>query len=130
MKKLTGLIMIFLLLATAGISPAKGFEAKKKAGEYTVQVATDKAPSVGKIDLEIGIKDAKGTDVTDAAVVVEYSMPAMSGMPAMKYKTNAALKGKIYVAALDLSMAGPWAVNIKINRAGKTQSVKLTMDAR
>ena len=130
MKKLAVFMAIFFLLASAGMVLAKNLDVKKKAGEYTVQVTTDKAPSVGKLGLQIGIKDAKGVDVTDAAVVVEYGMPAMTGMPAMNYKTDAALKGKIYVATMDLSMTGPWTINIKINRAGKTQTIKLAMDVR
>jgi hypothetical protein len=130
MKKLIVFIVAFLLLLSSSAVMAKNFEVKKKAGEYTVQIATDKAPSVGKIGLQIGIKDAKGADVTDASVLVEYGMPAMTGMPAMNYKADAELKGKLYVAVMDISMAGPWTINIKITRAGKTQSVKLTMDAR
>jgi hypothetical protein len=57
-------------------------------------------------------------------------MPAMPGMGAMNYKTNAELKAGKYSAVLDFSMSGPWFVNIKITKAGKTQTVKLNIDVK
>jgi hypothetical protein len=78
--------------------------------------------------MEISIKDDKGVNVTDAAVVVEYVMPAMPGMPAMNYKAKTELSGSRYLANVNFSMSGAWAVNIKITRAGKTQAVKLNVD--
>ena len=64
----------------------------KKAGEYTVGLTLEKSPPVmGKNNVDVSVKDAAGSAVTDAKVVVEYSMPAMTGMPAMNYKTNAEL---------------------------------------
>ena len=81
--------------------------------------------------LEIGgIKDAGGKDVTDAKVMVDYSMPAMPGMPAMNYKSGTSLKDKRYVANLNFSMSGSWAIAVKIARAGKTQTVKLNVDVK
>jgi len=40
------------------------------------------------------------------------------------------LKGERYLATVNFSMAGPWFVNIKINRGGKTQTVKLNVDIK
>ena len=71
-----------------------------------------------------------GKDVTDAAVAIDYVMPAMPGMPAMNYKAAAGLKDKRYVATVDFSMAGPWSVAVKITRGGKTQTVKLNVDVK
>ncbi|MEK7789670.1 MAG: FixH family protein, partial [Planctomycetota bacterium] len=86
MKRLTVVTLILLLIA--GIAYAKDYEVKKKAGEYDVVVKIDKNPPVvGDNNIEIEIKDASGKYVTDAKVRVEYSMPAMPGMPAMNYKT-------------------------------------------
>jgi uncharacterized membrane protein len=89
----------------------------------------DKNPPItGPNKMEINIKDDTGANVTDATVTVDYSMPAMPGMPAMNYKNKAELNGSRYLAKVNFSMSGAWAVNIKITRAGKTQAVKLNVD--
>ena len=121
-------VLIILLLA-AGLVYAKDYTVMKKAGSYTVEVKLDKNPPItGPNKMEISIKDDKGGNVTDAVVVVEYVMPAMPGMPAMNYKAKAELNGNRYLANVNFSMSGAWAVNIKITRAGKTQAVKLNVD--
>ena len=128
MKRLTVVTLILLLIA--GIAYAKDYEVKKKAGEYDVVVKIDKNPPVvGDNNIEIEIKDASGKYVTDAKVKVEYSMPAMPGMPAMNYKTDTELKGYEYKAKMNLSMSGAWNVVVKITRGGKTTSVKFNVDA-
>jgi hypothetical protein len=122
----TALIILFLVV---GLVYAKDYMVMKKAGSYTVEVKLDKNPPItGPNKMEISIKDDKGGNVTDAAVTVDYSMPAMPGMPAMNYKTKAELNGNRYLANVNFSMSGAWAVNIKITRAGKTQAVKLNVD--
>jgi len=68
--------------------------------------------------------------VTDAKVVVEYSMPAMSGMPAMNYKSTADLKSDKYVAVIEPSMSGSWNLAVKITRSGKTDTAKFTLDVK
>jgi len=106
MKRLTVLTVMVLLLA--GTVYAKDYEITKKAGDLTVMVKIDKNPPVtGTNNMEITVKDAGGKTVTDAKVMVEYSMPAMPGMPAMNYKTDAQLKGDIYKAEMNLSMGAP-----------------------
>ena len=122
----TALIILFLVV---GLVYAKDYMVMKKAGSYTVEVKLDKNPPItGPNKMEISIKDDKGVNVTDAAVVVEYVMPAMPGMPAMNYRAKAELNGSRYLANVNFSMSGAWAVNIKITRAGKTQAVKLNVD--
>ncbi len=129
MKKIV-LLAVVLLLA-AGIAYAKDFEVSKKAGEYDVEMKIDKAqPVVGDNMLTIGIKDASGKYVTDATVKVDYSMPAMPGMPAMNYKADAEVKGNVYKAKMNLSMSGSWNIAAKITRAGKTTTAKFTVDAK
>jgi hypothetical protein len=124
------LIFVVLLLAS-GLAFAKDYEITKKAGDYTVQVKIDRNPPVtGQNKMDVGIKDLKGKDVTDATVAVDYSMPAMPGMPAMNYKAKTELKGSRYLTDINFSMSGPWSVNIKITRAGKTQAVKLNVDVK
>ena len=129
MKKSVVIAMVFLLIA--GIAYAKDYEVKKKAGQYDVEVKIDKNPPVvGDNNVSIEIKDESGKHVTDAKVIVDYSMPAMPGMPAMNYKTDATLSGSIYKAVMNLSMSGGWNITVKIVRAGKTSSAKFSIDAR
>jgi hypothetical protein len=129
MKSLTVLMVMVLLLA--GTVYSKDYEVTKKAGDLTVMVRIDKNPPVtGTNNMEITVKDASGKTVTDAKMVVEYSMPAMPGMPAMNYKADAQLKGDAYKAAMNLSMSGSWNVSIKVTRANKTQTAKFTVDAK
>ncbi len=124
-------LVVCVLLLTAGLVYAKDYELTKKAGEYTVRVAIDKNPPVtGKNNMIVGIKDGASKDVTDAKVAIDYGMPAMPGMPAMNYKTNAMLHGTMYHAVVDFSMSGPWAITVKITRAGKAQAVKLNVDVK
>src|SRR4030065_2602953 len=127
MKKWIG-ITVYVIFLITGIAYAKDYEVKKKAGDYNVEIKIDKnPPSVGKNNMEIEIKDSAGKYVTDAKVNVEYSMPAMPGMPAMDYKTDAELKGEEYKAKMNLSMSGSWNIAVKITKAGKTSTMKFTV---
>lgn len=128
MKKFVIITMIVLL--SAGVVFAKAYEVKKKAGDYSVELAMDKSAVKGKNDLEITVKDASGNYVTDAKVIANYAMPAMSGMPAMSYNAKAQLQGKTYHSMLDFPMSGSWNLTIKITHKGKTVSAKFTIDAR
>lgn len=128
MKKIA--VFTLILLFVAGIAYAKDYEVKKKAGDYNVAVKIDKNPPVvGDNNIEIEIKDASGKYVTDAKVRIEYTMPAMPGMPAMNYKADAELKGYEYKAKMNLSMSGSWNIAVKITRGGKTTTVKFNVDA-
>ena len=127
MKRIT--ISIFVLFLTFGLAYAKDFMVVKKAGDYMVHMKLDKNPPVtGQNEMEISIQDATGADVTDATVAVDYSMPAMPGMPAMSYKAKAEVNGNRYLANVNFSMSGAWNINVKITRAGKIQSVKFNVD--
>jgi hypothetical protein len=131
MRKINLIITAMILLAFLGVAQARDYEITKNAGDLSVVVKIDKNPPVtGTNKMDITIKDAAGKNVTDASVAIEYGMPAMPGMGAMNYKTNAALKGNSYNASVNFSMTGPWYINIKINRSGKTQTVKLNVDIK
>lgn len=128
MKKIAVFAMVFLLIA--GMAYAKDYEVKKKAGQYDVEVKIDRNPPVvGDNNVSIEIKDSSGKYVTDAKVRVEYSMPAMPGMPAMHSKEEATVSGNTYKAVMSLSMAGSWNVALKIKKDGKTNTVKFNVDA-
>jgi len=129
MKRLA--VVTFTLLLMAGIAYAKDYGVTKKAGEYDVEVRIDKNPPVvGDNNVTVEIKDAAGKSVSDAKVVVDYSMPAMPGMPAMNYKADAELNGGLYKAKINLSMSGSWNMAVKISKAGKTSTMKFTVDAK
>lgn len=127
-KRILSVVSIILLIA--GIAYAKDYEVNKKTGDYDVKVSIDKnPPSVGKNNLTIEIKNASGVKVTNAEVKVEYSMPAMSGMPAMNYKSDATLDNDEYKATIDLSMGGSWNITVRIKHLDKRLKVKFTIDA-
>ena len=129
MKKMLITLMMTVLLG--GFAIAKDYEVKKKAGDFDVEVRIDKNPPVvGDNTISIAIKDAAGKQVTDANVVVDYSMPAMPGMPPMNYKTDAELKGDKYKGTMNLSMSGPWNIAVKIKKTGKTSTAKFSLDVR
>jgi len=114
-----------------GVAAAKDFEVTKKAGDYTVTVKIDRNPPVtGENTASIAIKDKGGADVKDAKVSVEYSMPAMPGMPAMKYTADSGLKGSDYQAKLNFSMSGAWDVAIRITQGTKKAQAKFNVDVR
>src|SRR4030067_2629241 len=130
MKKWIGITVSVILLIT-GIAYAKDYEAKKKAGDYDVEIKIDKnPPAVGENNVKIEIKDTAGKYVTDAKVTVEYSMPAMQGMPAMNYKADTKLEGYEYKAAMNLSMSGSWNITVKITRGEKTSKTRFSIDAQ
>ncbi|HMK56617.1 MAG TPA: FixH family protein [Dissulfurispiraceae bacterium] len=130
MKKIILMTMAVVLIAF-GAAFGAGLEVKQKAGEYNVEIKLDKNPPiVGSNNVEIEVKDSAGKYVTDAKVKVDYSMPAMPGMPAMNYKTDAVLSGQKYTAKMDLSMSGPWNIAVKISKGGKTSTVKFNVDAQ
>ncbi len=119
-----------MVLIAAGIAFAGNYEISKKSGDLTVLASIDKNPPVvGDNNISITVKDSSGRAVTDAKVKLEYSMPAMPGMPPMNYKANASLIGNAYQAKMNLSMAGPWSIAIKTTRRGKTSTVKFSVDA-
>jgi hypothetical protein len=133
MKAISLLTITFLfsVLCLVGIVAAKEYEVNKKAGEYGILIKIDRNPPIaGKNNVEISITDASGKAVTDAKVALSYSMPPMAGMAPMNYKADAELKGNAYMVIVNYSMAGSWNNDIRITRAGKTTSVKFTIDAK
>ena len=119
------------LLLITGVVYAKDYEVSKKAGDYNVLIKIDKNPPVaGNNNVEIAVTDASGKAITDATVVLNYSMPAMPGMPAANYKTDAQLAGTVYKAKVNYSMAGPWNNELKITSGGKTTTARFTIDAK
>ena len=131
MRRILAILAAAAFLMACNLAFAKDYELTKKAGDYNVQIKIDKNPPVTGINkMSVAIKDVKGIAVTDATVAIDYGMPAMPGMGAMNYKTNAIVKGDSYLATINFSMSGPSFINIKITRSGKTQTVKMNVDVK
>ena len=121
--------LIFLIFVIIGCT--KGYEITKSAGDYNVTTTLDKNPPVaGENHMTIMLKDSSDKAVTDATVKIDYTMPAMPGMPAMHYSTDASLQGIEYKAPVNLSMAGAWNMALKITRHDKTEMVNFNVDVR
>jgi hypothetical protein len=124
-------VFALVLLLIPAIANPKGYEVKRKAGEYEAEVKIDRHPPVlGNNNIEIEIKDAGGKRVTDAKVLVNYYMPPMPRMAPMNYKTDARVKKGKYKATMNFIMAGPWYISIIINHAGKITTTKFNVDAQ
>ncbi len=129
MRKLV--VMALILLTSAGLAYAKDYELQKKAGDLTFDIRIDKNPPImGNNVMQVSIKDASGKPVTDATVSVTYTMPPMQGMAPMNYKSNAELQGDAYRSTLNFSMSGPWNVEVRAVRGGKTTPVKFNVDVK
>lgn len=127
--KMKGFLIMVVLILAAGVVYAKGMEVTKKAGSNTVTITLQNDPPVtGKNAFTVLVRDASGKVVTDAKVTVGYEMPAMPGMPAMRYKAPAVLKGRLYAGTMNFSMPGSWHINVKVSRGGKTGTAKLNVD--
>ncbi len=125
------IVFILVLILIGAIAYAKGYEVKKKAGEYETRIRIDRNPPViGNNNIEIEIKDAAGKYVMDARVLVNYYMPPMPRMAPMNYRTDARLKGEKYKATMNFIMTGPWIIAIKITRQGKTATTKINVDVQ
>jgi hypothetical protein len=130
MKKVLILTIALVMLIT-GVIYAKGLEVKQKTGGYDVTVTMDKnPPATGINNISVDVKDASGKSITDAKVRVDYSMPAMPGMPAMNYKSDAALSGQTYAAKMNFSMSGAWNIAVRVTKGGKTSTVKFNVDVQ
>lgn len=125
------LTVSLILLMTVSVVYARDYEVTKKAGDLNVVIRIDKNPPVaGTNNVEIGITDASGKAITGAKVVLAYSMPAMTGMPAMSYKVDAVPVGNLYKARVNYSMSGSWNNDVRITHGGRTVSARFTIDAR
>jgi hypothetical protein len=107
---------------------AKDYQAKKKIGEYEVDIRMDRDPPiVGENNIKIGIRDNGGKPVKDVKVLVNYYMPPMPRMAPMNYRTEATLKGEQFQATMRFIMSGPWYVVVIIQREKSNSSVKFNV---
>jgi hypothetical protein len=129
MKKVILLTLTLLLIAVT--VQASGLEVNQKKGDLNIRVTMDKNPPVIGINtVDVYVTDTSGNTVTDASVRVNYSMPPMPGMAPMNYNTTAKPGGGKYTAKLNVSMAGPWNIAVRVSKAGKTATVRFNVDAQ
>jgi hypothetical protein len=121
-------LLVILLLAVSN-AQARSLVLSGRAGAYEVEVVIDRNPPIlGENGLEIAIKEANGRRVTEAQVLVNYYMPPMPRMAPMNYRVNAKLKSDTYRASMNLIMAGPWIIAVKISAGGKMTTAKFNID--
>lgn len=129
MKRLATMLLALLVMST--LAYAKGYEVNKQAGPYSVKVMLDKNPPVsGDNTATIAVRDAAGKAVTDVKVSLNYEMPAMPGMPAMRYTAPTRLQGQVYTGKMNFSMTGAWNVKVNIMSRGGTYSIKFNTDVQ
>ena len=128
-----GRVPIYLLglCLLAGPVQGKQLELKKKVGDLTVVAVIERdPPTVAKNAIEVRVTDAAGNPVQDAKLLIYYYMPPMARMPPMNYKVEAKWKKDAYKAVMDLIMAGPWIILVRITIDDKTVTAKFNIDAR
>ncbi len=125
MKKLLILMLVFATVMLQGAA----FDKDAKFRTTKVHISSDKPLSTGANSLILDIK-VKGKAPKDAAVSVKAFMPAMPGMPAMKYMADAKDLGSgKYKVKLNIAMSGTWQLHIFITPSeGKKLRVKTAIN--
>jgi len=122
------LLTVLLLLAT-DIDSAKSYEVKNKVDGYNVVMKIDRNPPVaGDNNVSIEVTDVSTGCACNATVVIEYSRPAMPGMPALHYKADTILKRGRHIGRITLSAAGFWNIAVKITSQDKAWTTNFTVD--
>lgn len=125
------LIVVLFVAVTVSIGYGRDYVARKKVGNYTIEIAINRNPPVvAKNELRIDIKDSQGKPLKGLTVMVNYYMPPMPGMAPMNYTVQAAWKGDGYTMTMDLIMTGPWNIVIKTIVEGKNLSAIFPIDVR
>lgn len=131
MKNIVYALSLFIMLTLALPAMGAEYQVKKTVNGLEVEATIDKnPPAMGENSLTVVIRDQSGAAITDAKVRVEYGMPAMPGMPAMNYKSDATVNGQAYVTPINFSMSGAWNMTVKVKYNDKISSVKFNVDVR
>jgi hypothetical protein len=107
------------------------YKVRRAVEEYTLDITLKRNPPImGKNDIRIEIKDARGQYIINAPVTVNYYMPPMPGMPLMNYTLKATSHGSGYMATMDFIMTGPWNIVVRANTTGKQLRLTVPIDVR
>jgi hypothetical protein len=128
LKKRILFTIVLVLFFGATHAYAKEYQAKKRVGDWEVEIRMDRDPPImGDNTIKIQIRDGEGKLVKDAKVLVNYYMPPMPRMAPMNFRTDANLKGDQFQATLRFIMEGPWYVVVILQREGKHSSMKFNV---
>ncbi len=121
-------VMLALALSTVLLQGA-AFDKDAKFRTTKIHISSEKPLSTGANSLLLDIK-VKGKSPKDAKVSVKAFMPAMPGMPAMKYTADAKDLGNgKYKVKLNIAMSGTWQLHIFITPTkGKKLRVKTAIN--
>ncbi|MGO9613486.1 MAG: FixH family protein [Dissulfurispiraceae bacterium] len=122
-------LMTLILLLAAVSSYAASYEVKKEVGGYIVVMKIDRNPPIaGDNNVSIEVTDAKTLCACQANVAIEYSRPAMPGMPPLHYTAQTEFKRGRHIGKVSLSMAGSWNIAVKITSGDKTWTMNFPVD--
>lgn len=94
--------------------------AERSIGGFKVKLATEPEPAkVGDNRLTLTLVDERGQPVSDAQIVLEYTMD-MPGMTIDRAEARHLGQG-LYEAKVRFTMAGPWGVTVAIKRPGQAE---------
>ncbi|WP_104748164.1 copper resistance determinant CrdA [Helicobacter cetorum] len=124
MKKLATLFLASALSLT-GLS---AWEQTLKANDLEVKMKSVGNPTKGE-NTFIVTPTLNNKVLDKAQVRVQFLMPEMPGMPAMKETAKVSEKDGAYEAKANLSMSGTWQVKVDIkSKEGKTYRTKTSVD--
>jgi hypothetical protein len=97
--------------------------ALQQSQDMIVQIRLDPYPPTmsGSSTFEIVLRDSSGTDITNASISLDLTMPGM-WMPPNLLDLESQGDGR-YVSTGHFTMRGMWRMEVKITVDGKTQSV-------
>jgi RND family efflux transporter MFP subunit len=95
--------------------------AARPAEQLRIELHTESMPAkVGDNRVRVHVADAQGAPITEAAVRVTISMPAMGAMPAMRSEAKLTHQGNgNYSGVLNIPMAWTWQATVTVERGGK-----------
>lgn len=95
-----------------------GAKLERKTGGLTLLLLTEPAtPRIGENQVRVKVTDERGTLVSNAKVLLTYTMPMPGMMPATIPMTLG--KDGLYEAKANLGMGGQWDLTVTIQRAGR-----------
>lgn len=124
MLKVYMAVIMFVILIIGISTLAFSQSLNQKANGLTVQMSfLPNPPKIGKSDLTIAISNVQGKPVSNAKVLLHFSMPSM-GMDNMGKAKAEEVSPGTYKAATTFSMEGDWNIKVTITQNGnKKQTV-------
>jgi hypothetical protein len=124
-------ILTLILFAMAMVADARDLRVRKKTEGHTIDATLNRNPPIlGNNEIAIQIRDSADKAAVLTAVIVNYYMPPMPGMPPMNYTLRARQNNDTYRATMNLIMSGPWIIAIRAIAQGKTLRMEIPIDVR